>query len=143
MKNKFKIIVSVILFSFISCKSNKILNIDNRLGNCLVDNELKLLKKDKENRKNKNLYITEVHFDFEECIGIFRYEYGYSRKSVGLSNYVLKDKKGIYIQTKDKKENEKIVSIFLQENGNLFSEADKKDITFKFINVGISRGKME
>lgn len=140
MKNR--ILHTLFLILLFSCKQSKELKIYNRLESCINNEDIDLLKKDKENKKGKKLFITEVKFNTKECIGLFRYEYAHARMSVGLSTYVLKGKDRLFIQSKNKNDNEQTFEEYIGIYRKFFTESDINYMRVKFIDVGVPRGKM-
>lgn len=144
MRNKLKYyILAITLVIFYSCKINKDISIVNRLNTCLSNENIDLLLNDKENKKGKKLFITEVQFNIEQCVGLFRYEYAHARMSAGSSNYVLKGKDSLFFQSKNIEKNKKILDNFFLNNGNHFSDSEKKYIISIFIEKGATRGSLK
>jgi hypothetical protein len=139
MRNRFILLIVLSLFLLFGCGLNKNFLIDNRLHSCLSQDNIDLLIRTK--KRKGNLYITEVAFNFEECVGLFRYEFAESRRSAGVSNYVLKSKDDLFFQSQETNENRKIVSVFMSKYGDFFSDFEKKYIFSLFSEIGATRGK--
>ena len=133
-------VLSVVLTMILACKAHRQLTIDNRLNSCLSKDDISLLIKDKQNKKGRKLFITEVQFDFGECIGLFRYEYASIRLSAGTTNYVLKGKDSLFFQSESTEANEKVANKFIETYGNKFSDSEKKYIVSLFSVKGVFRG---
>jgi hypothetical protein len=140
MSKKLSLASIPLFFILVCCGSNKNLVIDNRLNSCLNKEELELIIEHKRNKKKNNLYITEVAFNFEECLGLFRYDFAQAYRSAGMSNYVLKGRNNLYFQSEDVNVNKKILKEYMESYGMFFSEIDKKYVLSLFTEIGVTHG---
>lgn len=140
MSNKLSLASILLLFIVVSCGSNKNFVIENRLNSCLNKEDLEFFIKHKDNKKKNNLYITEVAFNFEECIGLFRYDFAQAYRSAGVSNYVLKGRNILYFQSEEVMVNKKILMEYMESYGTFFSDIDKKNIISLFSEIGVTHG---